>query len=185
MMQPGWYPGPTIAFHPASLLMAWSALLVVVRLQRSGRIGPTRCLKVYFPSQLSFGFSRVRTRNLRVWWALTEERNSVLRLRTASTKICCYLSENILRSYVSLLPSSLSEMFSEGRVRGRVINFWDISPCSPLSVNRRFGGTYRLHLQSRRNNFSKQAAYHLLACWFLAELISSILKMEAICFSET
>jgi hypothetical protein len=37
------------------------------------------------------------------------------------------------------------------------INFWDITPCSPLSVNRRFGGTYRLHLQGRTNNFSKQA----------------------------
>jgi hypothetical protein len=28
--------------------------------------------------------------------------------------------------------------------------FWDITPCSPLNVNRRFGGTYRLHLQGRR-----------------------------------
>jgi hypothetical protein len=28
--------------------------------------------------------------------------------------------------------------------------FWDITPCSPLKVNRRFGGTHRLHLQSRR-----------------------------------
>jgi hypothetical protein len=28
--------------------------------------------------------------------------------------------------------------------------FWDITPCSPLKVNRRFGGTYRLHLQGRR-----------------------------------
>jgi hypothetical protein len=27
--------------------------------------------------------------------------------------------------------------------------FSDITPCSPLKVNRRFGGTYRLHLQSR------------------------------------
>jgi hypothetical protein len=27
--------------------------------------------------------------------------------------------------------------------------FWDIGPCSPLKVNRRFGGTYRLHLQGR------------------------------------
>jgi hypothetical protein len=27
--------------------------------------------------------------------------------------------------------------------------FWDITPCSPLKVNRRFGGTYRLHLQGR------------------------------------
>jgi hypothetical protein len=25
--------------------------------------------------------------------------------------------------------------------------FWDITTCSPLKVNRRFGGTYRLHLQ--------------------------------------
>jgi hypothetical protein len=28
--------------------------------------------------------------------------------------------------------------------------FWDITPCSPLSVHRRFGGTCRLHLQGRR-----------------------------------
>jgi hypothetical protein len=28
--------------------------------------------------------------------------------------------------------------------------FWDITMCSPLKVNRRFGGTYRLHLQGRR-----------------------------------
>jgi hypothetical protein len=28
--------------------------------------------------------------------------------------------------------------------------FWDITPCSPLNVNRRFGGTYRLYLQGRR-----------------------------------
>jgi hypothetical protein len=28
--------------------------------------------------------------------------------------------------------------------------FWDITPCSPLKINRRFGGTYRLHLQGRK-----------------------------------
>jgi hypothetical protein len=28
--------------------------------------------------------------------------------------------------------------------------FWDITPCSPLKVNRRFGGTSRLHLQGRK-----------------------------------
>jgi hypothetical protein len=48
------------------------------------------------------------------------------------------------------------------------INFWDVTPFSPLSVNRRFGGTS-----------------NLLACWFLAEIISSALKMEAIYSSET
>jgi hypothetical protein len=33
--------------------------------------------------------------------------------------------------------------------------FWDMTPCSPLSFNRRFGGIYRLHLHGRRNKFSK------------------------------
>jgi hypothetical protein len=28
--------------------------------------------------------------------------------------------------------------------------FWDITPCSPLKVNWRFGGTCRLHLQGRK-----------------------------------
>jgi hypothetical protein len=35
------------------------------------------------------------------------------------------------------------------------IIFCDMTPCSPLSFNRRFGGTYRLHLQGRRNRLSK------------------------------
>jgi hypothetical protein len=30
--------------------------------------------------------------------------------------------------------------------------FWDITPCSPLKVNRRFGGTYRLHIQGLRTS---------------------------------
>jgi hypothetical protein len=48
------------------------------------------------------------------------------------------------------------------------IIFWDMTLCSLLSVSRRFGGTYHLHL----------------ACWFIAELITSTLKMEAICSSK-
>jgi hypothetical protein len=36
--------------------------------------------------------------------------------------------------------------------------FWDVTPCSLLSFNRRFGGTYRLHLQGRKNKFSKKPA---------------------------
>jgi hypothetical protein len=36
--------------------------------------------------------------------------------------------------------------------------FWDVTPCSPLSVNRRFGGTYRFHLQGRKNKFGKKPA---------------------------
>jgi hypothetical protein len=36
--------------------------------------------------------------------------------------------------------------------------FWDITPCSPLSVNRRFGGTYGLHFQGRKNKLSEKPA---------------------------
>jgi hypothetical protein len=58
--------------------------------------------------------------------------------------------------------------------------FWDITPRSPLSVNRRFAGTYRLHLQGRKNKLSKKPAWkqlahysacHLRSRWFLAQLI--------------
>jgi hypothetical protein len=78
------------------------------------------------------------------------------------------------------------EFFTAVVMKG--IIFWDISPCSPLSFNRRFGGTYRLHLQGRRNTFSKgtgkQAGVTCLLLFF-AELIYFTLKMEAICSSET
>jgi hypothetical protein len=35
------------------------------------------------------------------------------------------------------------------------IIFWDMTPCSYLSVNRRFGEKHRLHLQGRKNKYSK------------------------------
>jgi hypothetical protein len=50
--------------------------------------------------------------------------------------------------------------------------FWEIRPCSPLIVNGRFGGTYRLHLHGRKyakqEASMKQVASRL--CWFLAWL---------------
>jgi hypothetical protein len=73
--------------------------------------------------------------------------------------------------------------------------FWDVAPCSYF-VNRRFGGTYRLHLQGRKNpramNQSEWEAVHipedsilqltnlhgLLLVAFLA--YSSTLKIEAV-----
>jgi hypothetical protein len=39
--------------------------------------------------------------------------------------------------------------------------FWDTTPCSPLSVNGRFGGTYRLHHQNRKNKLSKKPAWNV------------------------
>jgi hypothetical protein len=43
--------------------------------------------------------------------------------------------------------------------------FWDITPCSPLIVNRRFGGLYRFHLQGRK---IRQDTRALLAPYFRA-----------------
>jgi hypothetical protein len=66
---------------------------------------------------------------------------------------------------------------------------WDITSCSPLKVNRRFGGTYRLYLQGRDINQARnqrsRSVFHLLSRWFLSQLIFSTLKMEAMCSSET
>jgi hypothetical protein len=53
------------------------------------------------------------------------------------------------------------------------IMFWDIKPCSPLSFNRRFEGTFCM------------PPARLPFLFFFAELISSTLKMEAIFSSET
>jgi hypothetical protein len=42
--------------------------------------------------------------------------------------------------------------------------FWDIKPGSPSRVNRRFGGTYRLHLQGQATCFH---AGFLLSLYFV------------------
>jgi hypothetical protein len=64
--------------------------------------------------------------------------------------------------------------------------FWDITPCSPLKVNRHFGGTCRLHHQGRRisqtrNQLCLPPAFTLVSC--LAYTLT--LKMEATCSLET
>jgi hypothetical protein len=67
---------------------------------------------------------------------------------------------------------------------------WDITACSLLKVNRRFGGTLCIHLQGRIS----REWYQLVSRWldlppaltlvsFLAYFSS--IKMEAICSSET
>jgi hypothetical protein len=46
--------------------------------------------------------------------------------------------------------------------------FWDITPCTLLKVNRRFGGTYRRHLRGQRvSQANKQAGSKLAsrACY--------------------
>jgi hypothetical protein len=74
----------------------------------------------------------------------------------------------------------------ESKLKLKSIIFWDITPCSLLIVNRRFGGTYCLHIHGRRNKFSKKpASKQVESRILLAEFISLTLTMEAICSSET
>jgi hypothetical protein len=73
--------------------------------------------------------------------------------------------------------------------------FWDMTTFGFI-INRRFGGTCRLHLQGRRNDlsgfssvpsvppsYSQSVSYRLTL--FFARFISSTLKIEATRFSET
>jgi hypothetical protein len=45
--------------------------------------------------------------------------------------------------------------------------FWDITPCSPLKVNRRFGGTCRLHLHGLRISQAINQHKACSACYLL------------------
>jgi hypothetical protein len=50
---------------------------------------------------------------------------------------------------VSLPDNSFAPLDAEITDKESIF-FWDMTPCSALSGTRRFGGTYRLHLQGRR-----------------------------------
>jgi hypothetical protein len=41
--------------------------------------------------------------------------------------------------------------------------FWDITQCIPLRVNPSFAGTYRFHLQGRKNELSRKPALNYVA----------------------
>jgi hypothetical protein len=60
-----------------------------------------------------------------------------------------------------------------------------MTPCSPLIVNRRFRGTYRLHLQGRisRTRYQRESSWQAFTLVFCSAY--STLKMETICSSET
>jgi hypothetical protein len=67
-------------------------------------------------------------------------------------------------------------LVNDERIRKEVdvksIIFWDMTQCSPLSVNQHFGGTYRLHLQGRKISQARnQRESRWQAGWFLAWLI--------------
>jgi hypothetical protein len=55
----------------------------------------------------------------------------------------------LLHNIFGLLPFNVpSEFLTPVTIKSSV--FWDITPCSPVKVSRRFGRTYCPHLQNRR-----------------------------------
>jgi hypothetical protein len=65
----------------------------------------------------------------------------------------------------------------------RVLSLGDITPCSPLKINRSFGGTFRLHLLGRRISQARNQRTTGRKWSFLGLLFYP--KMEATCYSET
>jgi hypothetical protein len=68
--------------------------------------------------------------------------------------------------------------------------FWDVTPCSPLKVSRRFGVTHHFHLQGRRisrarNQRERWQAEPEHIFTVVSYSAYSTVKMEAICSSET
>jgi hypothetical protein len=64
---------------------------------------------------------------------------------------------------------------------------WDVTLCSPLKVNRHFGGTYGLHLQGRvsRGSYQQELCLPPASTLVSFSAYSSTLNMEVICSSET
>jgi hypothetical protein len=74
---------------------------------------------------------------------------SVVRLRTKATEFILspmLTAINTTNKHVIILWYVRFEVFTAGTMKSDV--FWDMAPCSSC-VNRRFGGTYRLHYQGR------------------------------------
>jgi hypothetical protein len=97
--------------------------------------------------------------------------------------ICDVTSENFTKEF---LPSEMHYRWQgdiryytfQQNLRMKSTTFWDITSCSPLSVSRCFGGTYRLHLKGRKNK--------LIWVWtdVSEEHIASILRVEEISLFE-
>jgi hypothetical protein len=93
---------------------------------------------------------------------------------------CCLKNINYLNvsyflpllQFCILIKTSLEEIQSDRKeynITQKSPIFWGLTPCSPLKVSQRFGGTYRLHLLG----------------WRVSQAGSKQLKMEARFSSET
>jgi hypothetical protein len=98
---------------------------------------------------------------LQTWWEIIEGLNvpSFFSHHRISPLACSesQLGKNGPFKTFGWIPQTGNEKYSRNvgfevftAVVMKSIIFWDMTPCSPFSCTRRFGGTYRLHLQGRR-----------------------------------
>jgi hypothetical protein len=85
--------------------------------------------------------------NLQVYWW----RNDASQVIRYSVTVKVTPRHDMVFKHVSLLKSSI---------------FWDITPRSPLKVNRRFSGTFRLHVQC-----SRVSGTSLVCCLLCADVL--------------
>jgi hypothetical protein len=68
-------------------------------------------------------------------------------------------------------------LHGKGKKRGEVMKrsiVWDITPCTPLKVNLRFGGECRLHLQVRRRSRTRNGRESRRQAEFLPQFLSRL-----------
>jgi hypothetical protein len=63
------------------------------------------------------------------------------------------ISDKLISLIQKIHWSFWSKFWMNLKIKSTII--WDITPCSPLKVNQRFGGTYRIHLQVRTKRWRR------------------------------
>jgi hypothetical protein len=100
-------------------------------------------IKHFLPKRLTFNGPHDTPEDRTLYMATRLLLISPYRLHNIHYKrFCC--------SKFIVITSSLSDQLASNNCSTKTSIFCDITPCSPLKVNLRFGGACRLHLQGRR-----------------------------------
>jgi hypothetical protein len=120
---------------------------------------PTGILGLSCPSWASWGVLWLVNSSLS--WSETTCKVDICpksRMAAFPAQFCCLASRVTLMDLVS--------DHKYGQPKGF---FWDITPCSPLKFNRRFGRTCRLHLQGRKISQARNQRDSRPACQLLSQ----------------
>jgi hypothetical protein len=96
--------------------------------------------------------------------------------------MCQIVTELSFIESIRILPRS--EILTAVNMKSTI--FWNITPCSPLKVRRRFGESYRLHFQGQMNRekYQHERGWQAAVFTLVSYFAYSTLKMM-IWYSET